>query len=529
MKKTLPLFLMGMFLLLLDSARAQQIVFSAPEKEDARNLSFEIIGKIEGNVLVHKESRDIHHIAVYDMEMNLRDKVKPDYLPERSRILSTDFLIYNNFAYFFYQYQQKNTVYAMAVKLGSDGKKIGDPVVLDTTSNVNYTVNNKIYTFINSEDKQRIVAFKISTRNDKEHVIIAAMFDKALSPVEKVRVAVSMPEKNDFLGEFGVSNDGSIVCLRQSGTSQNDNINKISLLVKPVGSINFTENQLKVNKIYLDDTRIKIDNLNKHYLVTSFFSKIRRGNVDGLYYTLWDMAENKELLNATTLFTDEYRADVRGDGPLKTAFNDFYLKNLILRKDGGFMIVAESAYVTNRGNTLNRWDYMNGSPFFNPMYGGAYYGSPYNYYSFNNPMGLYPWGGGFNSFGMMSGRNMGSNVNRYYADNVAIISFEPGGKMEWSNVIRKSQYDDNTDNFIGYGLVNSGDQIHFLFNIQDKRSNLLTDQSMSPVGQIDRTPTLKNLDRGYDFMPRHARQVGARQAIVPCIYRGYTCFAKIDF
>jgi hypothetical protein len=96
-------------------------------------------------------------------------------------------------------------------------------------------------------------------------------------------------------------------------------------------------------------------------------------------------------------------------------------------------------------------------------------------------------------------------------------------------VIRKTQYDDNTDNYIGYGLINSGDQLRFLFNVQDKRSNILTDQSMSPKGQIDRNPTIKNLERGYDFMPKHAKQTGSRQAIIPCMYRGYTCFAKIDY
>ncbi|TXT28112.1 MAG: hypothetical protein FD136_2027 [Chitinophagaceae bacterium] len=71
--------------------------------------------------------------------------------------------------------------------------------------------------------------------------------------------------------------------------------------------------------------------------------------------------------------------------------------------------------------------------------------------------------------------------------------------------------------------------LHFLFNMQDKKSNNLTDQTMTPIGQIDRNPTIKNLDRGYDFMPRHAKQVGARMAILPCMYRGYTCFAKIEF
>ncbi len=528
MNKVVAVLLLGI-LLGFGPAGAQSIRYSEPERDDARSLNFEIIGKIGGKVLIYKNTRELHHIAIYDMDMKLQEKVKMEYLPERTKILSTDFIQYPGFIYFLYQYQLKNTVYAVAVKLDGNGKSTGDPVVLDTTSNVNYTVNNQLYTFINSEDKQKIVAFKISTKNDKEHVIISSLFNQNLELIERVRVPVSMPEKNDFLGEFGLGNDGAMVCLRQSGTSQNDNINKISLLVKSAGSISFSVNELKINKIYLDDTRVKIDNKNQHYLITSFFSKMRRGNVDGLYYTLWDMSSNKELLNATTVFSEEYRADIKGDGSLKTAFNDFYLKNLVLRKDGGFMVVAESAYVTNRGNTLNRWDYMNGSPFYNPMYGGNNFGSAFNYYSMNNGMGFYPWGGGFNNFGSMGSPNMGNNVNRYYADNIAIISFEPDGKMEWSNVIRKAQYDDNTDNYIGYGLVNSGDQIHFLFNMQDKKSNILTDQTMGPIGQIDRNPPIKNPDRGYDFMPRHAKQVGLRQAIVPCMYRGYTCFAKIDF
>lgn len=518
----LHLFIMGFF-----SANAQQMIYSEPEKDDARSLNFEILGKIDGKILIYKNTRDLHQMAVYDTDMKLLDKVKMDYLTEKGKVLSTDFIQYSDFIYLLYQYQYKSTFFAMAVKIDGNGKKIGDPVILDTTSNINVNVDNKIYTFINSEDKQKIVAFKISTKNEKEHVVTSCMYDKSLHLLEKVRVPVNMPEKNDFMGEFGLANNGNIVCLKQSGTSQNDNINKVSLLVKPFGAISYKSTNLPINKIFLDDTRVKIDNRNGHCIITSFFSKIRRGNVDGLYYTLWDIDGNKEILNATTTFTEEYRSDVKGDGPQKMAFNDFYLKNLVLRKDGGFMIIAESAYVTNRGNTLNRWDYMNGNPFYNP-YGGGFSGNSLNYYPMNGGLGYYPWGGVYNNYGMMN-NNLGNNVNRYYAENIAIISFEPDGKMEWSNVIRKTQYDDNTDNYIGYGIVNSGDQVHFLFNIQEKRSNVLTDQSMSPIGQIDRNPTIKNMDKGYDYMPRHIKQVGLRQAIMPCMYRGYTCFAKVDF
>jgi hypothetical protein len=82
---------------------------------------------------------------------------------------------------------------------------------------------------------------------------------------------------------------------------------------------------------------------------------------------------------------------------------------------------------------------------------------------------------------------------------------------------------------IGFALVNTGNQLHFLFNSYEKRIQILSDQSITSEGQLIRNPTLKNLDRGFEFMPRHAKQVGLRQVLIPCQYRGYICFAKIEF
>ncbi|MFX6277427.1 hypothetical protein ABTF87_19190, partial [Acinetobacter baumannii] len=77
----------------------------------------------------------------------------------------------------------------MAAKVDGNGKKIGDPIQLDSTNGINYTVNSKIYTYLFSEDKQRIMVLKISTKNDKEHVVTSCLFDKNLQQIEKVRMA----------------------------------------------------------------------------------------------------------------------------------------------------------------------------------------------------------------------------------------------------------------------------------------------------------------------------------------------------
>jgi hypothetical protein len=118
---------------------------------------------------------------------------------------------------------------------------------------------------------------------------------------------------------------------------------------------------------------------------------------------------------------------------------------------------------------------------------------------------------------------------RHHADNITVFSFDKDGKLQWSNVIRKEQFDDESDDRISFQLMNTGSQIHYLFNLDEKKALLLNDFALTPGGQINRNPTLKNLDRGFEFMPKYAKQVSARQMILPCYYRNYICFAKIEY
>lgn len=77
--------------------------------------------------------------------------------------------------------------------------------------------------------------------------------------------------------------------------------------------------------------------------------------------------------------------------------------------------------------------------------------------------------------------------------------------------------------------MNKGGQIHFLFNNDKNRNQIIANHSITPAGQVTRNATLKSQERGYEFMTRLSKQVGASQLIIPCTYRGYICFAKVDF
>lgn len=493
------------------SLNAQKIAYSEPDRDEPKNGSFEIIGRVNNQYLIYKSFRNNHSIYVFNGEMGLIEKNKLEFLPDK--IIDANFMAFHNFSYMFYQYQKRNIIYSMAIKIDANGKKIAEPIQLDTTE-VNFNSNNKIYTILISENKQKIMSLKVNNKSDKYHIIKSVLFDNNLNQIEENYTSVEMPERNDFLNGFQLDNDGNLVFVRAAGNNQNNNINHLSIIIKHSSSTQLTTSIIPIKNIYLDNITVKIDNLNKRYSVNSFFSKQKRGSIDGLFCFVWDKEKGKALINNTSIFSDELRNEAKGENNAKNAFNDYYIRNIISRLDGGFMVIAESIYTSSRSGMNNRWDNWNNSPYWSGVSGGYY---TYGYGSrMSSPW--YPWGD-YNNY---------SSVTRYYADNVLLLSFDSTSKIDWTNVIVKSQYDDNSDEMLGFTAINTGTEIKFLFNVVERRNWILNEQSISNEGQISRSPTLKNLERGYEFMPKHAKQVGNKQIIVPCIYRGYVCFAKID-
>jgi hypothetical protein len=490
------------------TATAQKILYSEPDKDDTRRLDFEIAGKVGGNFLIYKNNRNKSWIAVLDNEMKQIAKAEQDYVPDNDRMINVDFFPYGDFCYMIYQYQKKNIVYCMASKIDPFGKKIGNVIELDTTQ-IGFAANNKIYSVMSSEDKSHIVVFKINSKNKRTYLMTTMLLNDKLEMQKESRLAIPMEERNDYLGEFQLDNEGDLVFCKFS-RNNNDNINRAVLAIKHAQEDTLVSRELNLEKTWLDEIHIKVDNFNKRYLLTSFFYNERRGNIDGFYFFIWDKVKGTPFFETTSVFSEELRREARGDATIKMAFNDYFIRNIIARRDGGFIIGGESYYTTSRFNSWNRWDYLYGSPYMSSYNNSSYY-SPY-----------------YNNF-WWANRSGSSQAVRYHADNITVLSFNSEGKLEWTNVMGKSQFDDDSDDLLSYQLMNTGGQVHFLFNQQERRNNLLNDYSIGPDGQMVRNPTLKNLDKGYEFMPKYGKQVSARQMIIPCTYRNYICFAKVDY
>ena len=489
---------------------AQKITYSEPEREDSRRTDFEIIGKIGANILVFKNNRNDNAISVYNGEMKLLDRVKLDMIDDRW--INVDFIPYSDHVWMIYQFQRRSIVYCMGVKLDANAKRLTDPIELDTTR-IGWAANNKLYTTIYSDDKQKIMVFKINNRNPKNFLFTTLLFNADLQLQNKHHMSMAMEERNDYFTDFLVDNDGDMVFGKFVRKNGSDYITNLDLITKKANEDRFKIKDLSSkDERVLDEIKVKIDNTNKRYLFSALYYKQKRGNVEGLYTVVYDKNADSVVKETSLAFNDELRKQAKGpDANLRIAFNDYFITDIIIKRDGGYLLSAESMYTTSRGGTFNRWDYLYwNNPWASPL--DYYYWSPY--YS--------PWRTPWNRYG-------GSAATRYHAENIMVLSFDKDQNLQWSNVISKTQFDDETDALVSHSIMNTGGELHFLFNLYERRTLLLNDHSIGPDGKITRHPTLKNLERGVEFMPRLGKQISAESIIVPCQYRNYLTFAKIDF
>lgn len=507
---SIPIFMMAFLFVGISVLQAQTIVYGEPSSSESRQTNFDIIGKYNDHYLIYKNYRNVNYISRYDSEMKLDENVPLPFLPER--LTEVNFVAYPDFSYLFYQFNRRGVVYLNVVKIDASGTPLTEPIELDTT-HIGFGGDSKVYQVLASEDKNKLSLLKVNTRNDRAYLVTTLLYDKDLSFLHRSELVLPMRQRNDFLSDFDMDNQGNIVFGKGTRIGNSDNISAFHMVVKPAMVDSFQIKELTFDRITLDGVKVKIDNYNNRYLFSSFFYGSKRNIIEGIVNAIYDVNDQAWVINNAIPFTEEMRQDARGKSNVRNAFNDYFIQDIAIRSDGAFMVNAESQYQTSRGgyNPYNRWN-----SFYNP------WSSPFNYYSWGVGGFGNPWNSWYSPFG-----GYGNNVTRFNADDIMVMAFDNNGRLLLSNFVHKSQYDDYNDNSISYKAFNTGNGLHYLYNEFERREFVLNYQTLTPEGRIIRNPTLKNLRRDFTLMNRYAKQVGINEIIIPALYRNYITFALL--
>jgi hypothetical protein len=468
---------------------SQVITYSDPVKDDGNTTGFDIVGKVSGDLLIFKNVASNFVLSVYDDQMKIKETVPLDFLPEKT--FNVNFIAYPDFIYLIYQYQKKKTVYCAAVKLDADAKVLTQPFDIDSTDIGNR--GNRIYKTIYSEDKQKIMLVKTQRRNENV-MITTLLLNDELQLIKKTQQDLSYNEDKNMYDNFSVDNDGGFLFTISGRASGREYYNQLTIVTKPSLADSFAIHNIDLKGKYTDDMHVKIDNINKHYILNSFFYDEKRGNTQGIYAGIWDKQTNSLLSNLFVAIGDSIRIVLRKSGNKKEALNNFAIRNLIVKKDGGYLLMAEDYYIQQSSGN-----------------------------------GMSPWGFGYSPFNPAGYNNI--QTTTYHYNNVFVISIDKSGNPEWNNIISKNQSAYNSENALSYTIFNTGGEIHLLFNELEKRGPAkLSDKSITANGDINTNAAINPLNNmDYEFLPRFGKQVGSKQIIIPCTYHNSICFAKIDY
>lgn len=495
------------------TASAQQITYSELNKDDNKRMSFEILGNFNGNYLIYKNINRKHYIAVYDKDMHIVNTEKLDFVSNKTS--NIDFINYPDNFIAIYQYQKNKTTYCYAAKLSSTGQLIGQVQLLDTAQ-TSFFENNQVYFLTNSEDKQKILLYKTQKKNN-QLALTAKIFNNNLQMIDSSRFVFDYNDRRETYDGLEVANDGTFAFTKETGNGRNDYSKELTINYHRPNTDSLVTKNILLDDKYVEDVKIKFDNLNNRLILNAFSIKKNTGNAEGLFSALINKEDFSLTQKAVMLFDDSTRAKLSGRTDARTAFNDFAFPTVILKKNGGYILTIEEYYSQSRSNRFNGRDYL-----YNP-YSPYNYGSPY-YYNYPGSYGY----GYYNRYDPFYRNNYNQDILYNYND-ILIFSFSNTLQPQWNNIINKKQSDVEEDHFLSYSTVNMGGEIHYLFLQKDNNREVISDHALQPDGEITRYPTIKGGERGYDFMPRLAKQVGARQIIVPCLHNSLIGFAKIEF
>lgn len=507
MKRLSLLLCSTLFLIAAQPLLAQNITYSAVHSESAKDANFEILGKVGANYLVFKNIRDKNIIQVFDKNMVELSNDRLKEIPER--VLNVDFVTYPDYVLMVYQYKRNSVLYCEAMKLDANGKMIASVLNIDTTR-IGFQSGNDIYSTIFSEDKKNILIYKLHDKNDRLNVV-TKLYNQDLQLQDSTRSVVPFNDRREVFSPFQITNDGTIFFTKETKPGSRENIGELEVITNKLRSNTFKATAINLQSKFIDGVQIKIDNLNNNFIINSFYYQNKRSaSIEGLFSALISK-ETDSVKSVFNRFDDSLRSKINSSSQFRYAFDNMFLRNIFVKRDGGYVLVAEDYSTQSLGsnNSWNRWDYLYGNP----------YSMSNNYYYWNNPYYRY---NRFNNYNT-------ARTTRYYYDNILIMSLDSSLKMSWNNVILKKQMDDDDDSFLSYGTMNAGGEINFLYIEKERNTQIISNQSISTYGKLYRYPTLKTRERGYQFMPRLSKQVGAKQMIIPCVYRGNLCFAKVDF
>jgi len=399
-----------LFVVTATTTYAQDVFYSEYDKFDYRNDEYSVVGMVDHRLYTYEYTGGEATLIAYDDSMNKTAKVLLDFFPDK--IYQAQFIAYPDKMIVLYQAIESNNVVQYAALLDNRGLLKNKPIQIGSVKTGIFGATKAYFSASVSEDKKTILIYSVDDRGGGVEFDGKWLTDDLT--IEKRSKASFSADNKLTHGEVNVGNDGTVYLAAYTTLGQYNYADQYYILTLPKGATAFYPKELALGEKYAANGYMKLDNVNGCVYFGGFYADKKNGGYNGIIYAVYDIATG--TFPSSKLIPFDGDLAEAGSSRRVHAFDNYQVKQIIAKGDGGFVLISEIEYVTTRST-------------YTPGFG---------YYSFYSP-------------------NMTTIVHDYHFDDIMALSYTKDGSREWGAVIPKSQNSQEDGGvFSSYSLLNSG-------------------------------------------------------------------------
>ena len=221
------------------------------------------------------------------------------------------------------------------------------------------------------------------------------------------------------------------------------------------------------------DAYFQYDNVNQKLNIIGLYSDRNSSTTDGIYQILMDGVDMSKQKLSIIDYNEELIADFHGKyNPKKESLYNLDVQDVVLREDGGLLLIAEENKEFERLSYGARRDYYSGSRY---------------------------------------------SVDYYYED-IILISIHPDGNSHWQKLLPKRQYSNDDDAvYSSYFLFKNPSFLRILYNDEIRNENTVSEYILNGAGDISRRSLMSTDNHKLRLQIKNAVQISTNELVVPSV------------
>lgn len=235
---------------------------------------------------------------------------------------------------------------------------------------------------------------------------------------------------------------------------------------------------------YLNELQIGYDRANHRVRLAGFYNEKDRGPLQGVVVAQVQPDSMRFDTIGYSRFDPEFTQKLYSYKANKKEkeLTDYFLGDLIMRSDGGVVLLAESNYQTNQTYV----QYSQGFPIYR-------------------------------------------EVVYYHYDEVVMVSVNPNGSIDWRQIIPKTQTSVTPSPYFSYSAFPVGPYVHVLFNEESRSKNSVMLYSVSNTGQVVPRNVLTGDINDALIIPADAKVISPTTILLPASRRKKKGIFRLTF